>query len=182
MIRRSKPLVIAVAVLAAFVVLIYSRWAFELIRGLRTSADLGKVGAGNAEKLPRVIAALADSNPIFRQAAAEALARIGPAASAARPALVACFRDAGSQVRSSAARALGMIGPAADVIPALTKALDDEVGEVRRYASLGSAAWPRSPRRRYPHSSNVSMTRTWRTWLRAPWARSGRPPGRQSRA
>jgi HEAT repeat protein len=137
MIRRARPLVIAVAFLAAVVLLLYSRWTFELIRGLRISAALEKVGPAEAAQVPVLIARLRDSNPMIRQAAAGALGRIGPVAAAARPALLGCLGDASSQVRSNAAWALGLIGSATEVIPPLTRALDDEDPEVRRYAAFG---------------------------------------------
>jgi HEAT repeat protein len=152
MIRKPRPIVVVIAILGAVVVLLFGRSTIELIRGLRGSAALAAVGPADVPLVPRLVAQLGDSNPMIRQAAAEALGRIGTAAASARPALLLCLKsDPFSQVRSSAASSLGWLGPAPEVIAPLVAALEDDDPEVRRYAAhslslLAQLAGPAIPK------------------------------------
>jgi hypothetical protein len=136
-IRRTKQLEIAVAVFAAMVILMFSRPAVDLVRGLRVSSALGKLGPADAKQVPQIVARLEDSNALVREAAASALGRIGLTTKLVTRALLEHLRDPSAPVRSNAAWALGALGPIAEAIPALTQALDDDDQEVRRYAAFG---------------------------------------------
>jgi len=150
--RGSGPIVTVVVILAALVTLLFGRFAYELIRGVATSASLNRLGPADAGKVPQIVAQLGDSNPMIRQAAAGALGQIGPAAQAAKPALLLCLKsDPSSHVRSNAAFALGWLGKDREVVPPLIEALGDPDPEVRRYAAnaftiLGSISAPAVPK------------------------------------
>jgi hypothetical protein len=85
--------------------------------------------------LPALIAALDDSDPNVRWAAASDIGYIGPAASQAVPKLVALLGDSSEGVRNNACFALGGIGPSAkSALPALKQRLSDHSMDVRRSA------------------------------------------------
>jgi HEAT repeat protein len=134
--RESRAIVSVVVILASLVALLFGRFTYELIRGVRISATLDRLGPADVEKVPQLVAQLGDSNPMIRQAAAGALARMGPAAQAAKPALLRCLQgDPSAPVRSNAACALGWLRKDPELISPLIQALDDQDGEVRRYAA-----------------------------------------------
>ena len=101
------------------------------------------------EKVLALIQELKDKDFMVRSRAAVNLAGIGPAAKEATSALIQGLEDDKMAVRCRAAFALRkIIGPeAGHAIPALTKAINDESGYVRRGAvgalgSIGEAAVP----------------------------------------
>ncbi len=107
---------------------------------------LGAFGEDAGPAVPSVTAALDDSDPEVRSAAAWAFSQIGPNGAAAAPALGKSLSDTSPQVRILAALAVRAMGPTgAPAIPDLIRALKDPVGNVRASAasalgSMGRAA------------------------------------------
>ncbi len=94
---------------------------------IETAMDsLGRIGRA---AVPELVKTLEHEDPVYRQRAAEVLARIGPEASEAVPALIIALADYQEPVRKAAARALGQIGPDAEaaVLP-LMQALEEVNG------------------------------------------------------
>jgi len=126
------------------------RWA--------SARALGRLGGAAAAAVPALSEALQDSDSRVCEAVAFALEGIGEAAQGSAPALAAAVSgqfpavcriidttettresgmDTGWTIRWAAARALGAIGGAPDLTtPALTRALDDPVWQVRGVAAL----------------------------------------------
>jgi hypothetical protein len=93
---------------------------------------VGYFGSDGVPAVPELIAALSDSSPTIRSAAAGAIAQIGPKAPGAIPALAKCLSDSSPQVRDLAAIALRSMGPiAAGALPELIRALNDPMDFVR---------------------------------------------------
>lgn len=85
--------------------------------------------------LPLLAAALQDSAPGVRAAAAYALADVGTDAASTAPALVGLVSDPDPDVRRAAVRALGSVGANRDVtMPALQRALRDSSAGVQAEA------------------------------------------------
>jgi HEAT repeat protein len=97
---------------------------------------LGKIRAADA--LEPLMEALADSNDLVREHAAESLGDLGPAAAPAVGRLTETLKDPYVKARRDAARALGLIGPAAKpAVPALQSlAKDDPEAIVRQAAEI----------------------------------------------
>lgn len=91
------------------------------------------VAAADESVVPKLIAALKDSDPEVRANLATALAKCGPVA--IEP-LVEALKDRQATRRAGAAYALALMGyPARSAVPALVDLLDDPDLEVRRQAS-----------------------------------------------
>jgi HEAT repeat protein len=108
---------------------------------VRRSASfaIGKIGPDAASAVPRLLAALRDTDPTVADAAAFALGEIGPGAASALPSLVVVLEDkkADPRVRRSAAYAIGCLKPNhPSAVAALAGALDDASPAVRQ-----NAAW-----------------------------------------
>jgi HEAT repeat protein len=113
----------------------------------RAASLLGRVGAGTAEAVPALTAALEDEDRYagsyeyrerqrIRAAVLGALGHIGPAAMPAAPALRRALKHPDALVRVRAAETLWRIDPgAAETIPALTQALRDPGAWVRGAAA-----------------------------------------------
>lgn len=98
---------------------------------------IGSFGANGASACPQLIAALSDSSPVTRAAAAGALAQIGGHSSSdAVPALARALSDPDPEVRDLAAIALRSMGPkASQAVPELVQALSDPIDYVRAPAA-----------------------------------------------
>ena len=121
---------------------------------------LGLIGHNQAYWLPFATAELHSSNRFVRQIAAQALGTIGPKAAPSVPDLLARLRNDSPNVAADSACALGEImarransgvAPEPGVIVALTHALSNSDGEVRRYAAyaislIGPAASAATPK------------------------------------
>jgi CubicO group peptidase (beta-lactamase class C family) len=91
-------------------------------------------GGGNRGDIPSLIRALADSDAIVRENAAEALGSWGPAAEPAIPALVMLLSDNDPFVSGKAADALSRIGKGS--VPRLISALRDGGSNIRWCAAI----------------------------------------------
>ena len=95
------------------------------------------LAAMGADGVPPLVKMLANSNPLLKVRAIEALGKAGPAAEPAVPALVKTLHDTNLDVRVAAADALGCIGMQPDLaIPALTDALADPEISVDQVAAI----------------------------------------------
>jgi hypothetical protein len=93
---------------------------------------VGAFGPDAEPAIPVLTAALGESEPDVRAAAAWALSQLGTGGVSAVPALAKALADSSARVRDLAAVALRNIGPqAADAVPDLIRALDDPVDYVR---------------------------------------------------
>ncbi len=98
--------------------------------------SIGSFGEDGEPAVNELSAALSDSDPEARGAAAWALSRVGPKASEAASAVAALLEDENLQVRESAALALREMGKgAAPGIPELCAALKDPAPTVRMTAA-----------------------------------------------
>jgi hypothetical protein len=115
----------------------------ERLRAIRIIGYFGKEGAG---AVPELTAALRDSSPQVRRAAAGSLSLLGPSAVPALPALAKALSDEDAYVRCLAAIALQAMGAkAAPAVPQLIPALSDPNNYVRMSAAnalgaIGSAS------------------------------------------
>jgi CubicO group peptidase (beta-lactamase class C family) len=91
-------------------------------------------GGGNRGDIPSLISALADTDAVVREHAAEALGRLGQNGEPAIPALVRLFADKDPYVNGKAADALSKIGKGS--VPRLISALTDRDSNVRWCAAI----------------------------------------------
>jgi len=91
-------------------------------------------GEGHRSEISSLIRALADSDAVIRENAAEALGRAGPGAEPAIPALILLLSDKDPFVNGKAADALGRIGK--ESVPHLITALTDGGSSVRWSAAI----------------------------------------------
>jgi len=136
LVYRGRPL-------SFYVARLKSAASSERIKAIRAIGYFGPDGASAAGELT---AALKESSPQVRGAAAQALALIGrPAAEVAIPSLATALSDADAHVRCMAAIALEAMGPkAAPAVPQLIQTLNDPVNYVRSpaAAALGAIGAP----------------------------------------
>ena len=93
---------------------------------------IGAFGEQAAPAIPQLVAALSDSDPRVRAAAAWAFTQLGRAGASAVGPIGAALTDASSQVRVLAALGLKSMGPAAaPAVAQLVKAFGDPVEDVR---------------------------------------------------
>jgi HEAT repeat protein len=115
----------------------------ERLQAIRIIGYFGKDGAA---AVPELTAALSDSSPQVRRAAAGSLSLLGPAAAPALSALAKALSDEDAYVRCMAAIALQAMGAkAAPAVPQLIPALSDPNNYVRMSAAnalgaVGSAS------------------------------------------
>ena len=87
--------------------------------------------------LPKLVAALEDTDSNVRGWSAQAIGEIGPDAEKAVPDLITLLSNSDEGTRNSACIALRFIGPGAkEALPALRKSLSDQSKDVRRFAAL----------------------------------------------
>ena len=87
--------------------------------------------------LPKLVAALEDTDSNVRGWSAQAIGEIGPDAQKAVPDLIRLLSNSDEGTRNSACIALRFIGPGAkQALPALRKSLSDQSKDVRRFAAL----------------------------------------------
>lgn len=96
---------------------------------------IGSFGADAAPALSELTAALRDTDPGVRSAAAWAITQMGAAGRPAAPALAQSLSDENPRLRNLSAIALRSMGAAAAAVPGLVKALTDSETSVRALAA-----------------------------------------------
>jgi HEAT repeat protein len=115
----------------------------KFVRALSEGDKLYRIDSARALGIigpePGVVQALAlalsDQDPEVRMDAAHSLGQFGPKAGSAIPYLIKASKDASSYVRGDAIIALGNIGRYPGVLEALTKALNDQIANVKEAAA-----------------------------------------------